>query len=388
MAHFVRPLVLADSLDPALFEIHFYAPSRFLGYLAGRPWHTGPLDCMPSEQFLHNLAHARPMFPADVIQRYVLEDQAIIRKMNPHLVIGDMRPSLAISAALAHVPSVNLTSGYWSPFATFKPTIIPELGKITRILPPRYFGGLYRVLEPGAIKNLVKPTNQIREKYGLPPLPPDLGMLYTAGDYALYADIPEFVPTANLPPEHCFVGICPWNPPTQKPEWWDRMTSDPKPKVFVALGSSGPLRALPNLLNALGKLPVSVILATSGRPMPASASAAYTTDLLPLAETAEFSALVVSHGGSPSVYPALAAGTPILGIPSNGDQHLCTALMESHGAGLGVRVEEASEARLAAALGRLLNEKSFRDKAQEWKKVFARYDSGTLFNLFMARLFP
>ena len=33
MTHFVRPLVLAESLDPDSYEVHFYAPLRFSEYL-------------------------------------------------------------------------------------------------------------------------------------------------------------------------------------------------------------------------------------------------------------------------------------------------------------------------------------------------------------------
>ena len=33
MAHFVRPLALAETLEPDRYEIHFYAPSRYSGHL-------------------------------------------------------------------------------------------------------------------------------------------------------------------------------------------------------------------------------------------------------------------------------------------------------------------------------------------------------------------
>ena len=138
------------------------------------------------------------------------------------------------------------------------------------------------------------------------------------------------------------------------------MEDDPNPKVLITLGSSGAVRVLPSILNVLSKLPVSVVLATSGRKMPAAAAGMYVADLLPLTETAARCNVVVSHGGSPGVYPAIAAGTPVLGIPSNADQQLSAAVLGESGAGLGVRVEEASEKRLSAALEQLLSAPQYR----------------------------
>jgi UDP:flavonoid glycosyltransferase YjiC (YdhE family) len=109
----------------------------------------------------------------------------------------------------------------------------------------------------------------------------------------------------------------------------------------------------------------------------------YQADLLPFTETAAHASVVVSHGGSGGLYPAIAAGTPVLAIPSNADMHLSTAFLEESGAGLGVRVEDASEKRLNLALQRLLSEPHYRDAAKRWAAVYARYDSGEIFRQFI-----
>jgi UDP:flavonoid glycosyltransferase YjiC (YdhE family) len=229
--------------------------------------------------------------------------------------------------------------------------------------------------------------NRVRKEFGIPALPPDLRVLYTEGNFVLYPDIPEFVPASGHPANHRYVGICQWTPPTAKPGWWDRMCADPKPKVFVSLGSSGPLRALPALLSALSRLPVTVVVATSGRPLPGGASGEFVTGLLPFTETAAQSSVVVSHGGSGGLYPAIAAGTLVLGIPANADQQLSTAVLEESGAGLGVRVEEASRGRLFQALEALLFDTKYRQSAQHWGTIFSRYDSGVMFREFLSETF-
>ncbi len=381
MAHFVRPLALAETLDSSLYDVHFYAPPRFSGYLQNKPFAIGELHTMPGEQFLANIAKGAPMFPADVLRGYVRQDRELIHSIRPDLVIGDMRLSLAMSARLEGTLFAVMINAYWSPY-TKRYSIVPEL-PLTRVIPPSLLGPVYRLTEPMAYALHVSKMNRMRREFGIDTLPGDLRRMYTDGDHVLYPDIPEFVPASGLPKNHHYVGICPWEPRASKPEWWERMLDDPKPKVFVSLGSSGPLKALPALLRALSKLPVSVVLATSGRDIPATDSAAYVGGLLPFTETAAVSDVVVSHGGSGGLYPAIAAGTPVLGIPSNADQHLSTAFLKDSGAGLGVRVEEASERRLRRALEQLLFEPGYRQAAQRWRTVYSQYDSSVLFAKFL-----
>ena len=386
MAHFVRPLALADSLaigrDTDQYDIYFYAPPRFSSYLRNKPFTVGELKNMPGEQFLANIGKGAPPFPPDVIRSYVKQDCEIIRRIRPDLVIGDMRPSLPISARIEGTLCAVMMNAYWSPYARHR-SIIPSI-PLTRFVPPRWLGPLYRLTEPLAFAIHVGQMNDVRKEFGLPPLPPDLRVMYTEGDHVLYPDIPEFVPTYKLPENHHYVGICQWTPPTPKPDWWDRMRADPKPKVFVSLGSSGPLRVFPALLKALSKLPVTVMISTSGRAIPGPGPRCMSPTCCHSPRLPPQAGVVVSHGGSGGLYPAIAAGTPVLGIPSNADQQLSTAVLQESGAGLGVRVEEASQRRLLRALERLLFDPQYRRAAQQWATVFSRYDSGALFRKFLA----
>jgi UDP:flavonoid glycosyltransferase YjiC (YdhE family) len=381
MAHFVRPLALAEALDPDRYDIHFYAPSRYSRYLQNKAFTIGELASMPGEQFLANLAKGRPLFPSDTIRGYVAQDRELMRTLRPELVIGDMRLSLPISARLERAPYAVIFNAYWSPFAKRR-FVVPSI-PLTRVLPPRLFGALYRATEPLVNSLHAREMNQVRRQFGVPDLPPDFRVMYTEGDHVLYPDVPEFAPTFGRPKNHHYIGTCDWNPLTSIPEWWDRMRADPQRKVFVSLGSSGPIQVLPAILRALSGLPVSAVISTSGRNVPAVAPSAYTSDLLPFTATASEASLVISHGGSGGLYPSMAAGTPMLAIPANADQHMSTAVLEDSGAGLGVRLEEASEKRLEQLIERLLFEPQFRQKAQDWATVFARYDSGSLFRQFI-----
>jgi len=382
MAHFVRPLALARSLSPAEYKISFYAPADYASHLGSPDFATGVLKTMPRERFLANLAKGAPMYPPQVLREYVAEDRDIIRRVRPDLVVGDLRLSLPISGRLENVGVAMLMNAYWSPRAN-PPRILPEI-PLARLVPPRILSPLYQLAAPLVSALHVGQMNKVRREFGLGPLPLEFGYMYMDGDYVLHPDVPEYVPIADRPANHCFIGPCDWTPDAPKPAWWDSMRADPRPKVLVALGSSGPVRVLPHVLSALSGLNVAPVVATSGRAVPEVARG-YVSQLLPLAETMAEARLVICHGGSPLVYPALAAGVPVLGIPSNADQHLSAALLIKSGAGLGVRSEEASPRRLRVAAERLLEEPSFADAARRWRAVYARYDYRQLFRDFVSR---
>jgi UDP:flavonoid glycosyltransferase YjiC (YdhE family) len=381
MAHLARPLMLADSLDPSVYEIHFRAAERFSGYLQGKPYSTGTIWSMPSEQFLDNIARGKPLFPAEVLRRYVREERDLLRAIRPDLVIGDLRLSLPISARLENAPWAMITNAYWSPWAK-KRSIIPEI-PLTRVFPPRWLNPIYGLVEPLAFSLHVAHMNRVRKEFGVPPLPRDLRQMYMDATHVLYADVPEFIPVVGAPAHHHYVGPCDWTPPGPLPDWWDEMLGDPKPKVVVALGSSGPWRVLPHLLAALARLPVSVVLAASGHEVAPFGAVKYKAPLLPLRAAAAASRVVVSHGGSTGVYPAVAEGTPVLALPSNADQQLSAAVLEENGAGISVRVEEASERRLKSALERLMFEEPLGKAARHWKGVMGKHETRRMFRAFV-----
>ena len=177
MAHFVRPLVLADAVDTGRYEVHFYSPSRFSGYLKNRSFLTGELRTMPGEQFLANLDRGAPAFPNDVIRGYVQQDRELIRSIRPDLVVGDMRLSLPISARLEGVPCAVMINAYWSPYTRHR-SLLPSI-PLTRVIPPRLLRSVYKLAEPRAYAVHVGELNRVRKELGVPVLPPDLRAMYT-----------------------------------------------------------------------------------------------------------------------------------------------------------------------------------------------------------------
>src|SRR5204862_1096209 len=102
--------------------------------------------------------------------------------------------------------------------------------------------------------------------------------------------------------------------------------------------------------------PVTVVIATAGRSQrrewPANVKAA---EFLPGDAAARRAALVICNGGSGTAYQALAAGTPVIGLPSNLDQYLTMSAVVAHEAGIAIPADSLRVDRLRDAAQRVLD---------------------------------
>lgn len=385
LAHVARPIVLANALDPTRFEVVLACNSRYQRFLERMAWQTLPLHSIDSQDFLHALERGSPVYDAQTLRGYVREDIKLIERINPDVIVGDFRLSLSVSARLANVPYVTITNAYWSPYYTQRHFPLPVL-PMTKILPIPVAAALFRLAQPLAFSFHSMPLNCVRREHGLPSLGSDLTHIYTDADYVLYADIPELLPTANLPANHEYLGPILWSPPMANPEWWYSLPTH-KPIIYVTLGSSGQARLLPIVLQALADLPVTVIAATAGtdlvQPAPPNA---YVADYLPGIEAAKRSNLVICNGGSPTSQQALAAGVPVLGIANNMDQFMNMAAVVSAGAGIMLRADRVRAGTIQAAVARIMSTADFNTSAEAMATTLAGYDARQRFAGLIANL--
>ena len=374
LAHFARIATLAKALDSPAYEIAVASDLRYADLEPSLGCALHAIRSIPSAEFAHALAQGKPLYSVESLTQYVEDDLALLDSLKPDLVIGDFRLSLAVSAPLRKIPYAAVVNAYWSPFAdTHYP--VPDL-PMTRILGVRLAQKLFNAVRPMAFARHAQPLNRVRRSYGLPPLGPDLRNAYTWGDYTLYADIPEMVPTCNLPVHHRYIGPVLWSTHTPLPEWWNRLPDD-KPVIFLTLGSSGQASLLPMALNALSRLPATVIVATAGKITIADTPAnAYVTDYLPMDIATRRSRLVISNGGSLTTYQALANGVPVIGLCSNMDQLLNMGAVERVGAGVALRGGEMSSDDLFSAANAMLGDSPHAQAANRFSGLLQQYDAG------------
>lgn len=374
LAHFARVITLAKALDPASYEIVVASDPRYTALEGQSSFSVQAIHSISSEQFNYALAQGKPLYGYETLDRYVQEDLALIDRVKPDLVIGDFRLSLSISAPMRGVPYVAVVNAYWSPYAdTIYP--IPDLA-MTRLLGVGIAQRLFNLVRPLAFAAHAQPLNRLRRRYGLTSLGHDLRRSYTWGDYTLYADIPEVIPTHGLPPGHRYLGPVLWSTNLSLPDWWTRLPQD-KPIVCLTLGSSGKADFLPAALEALAQLPVTLIVATVGQahmqPLPSNI---YVADYLPLETALLRSKLLICNGGSLATYQAFACGVPVIGICSNMDQLLNMSAVQRLRAGILLRVGGLKPASLYNAASVVLNTPAYANAAASLGQVLRRYDSG------------
>lgn len=185
LAHVARPVVLAQALDPKAYEVHLACDPRYHRLLPERFFSLHPIDSIPSAEFLAALARGSPLYGLSTLRAYVKQDIEMIEAVQPDLVVGDFRLSLAVSAPLTDTPYLAITNAYWSPYAR-QHFPLPEL-PIGRFLGLRVAKRLFKIMRPIAFAYHCIPLNRLRREHGLPPLGYDLRRIHTAANHTVYA---------------------------------------------------------------------------------------------------------------------------------------------------------------------------------------------------------
>lgn len=386
LAHIARPLALAKALDPAIYDIYLASDERYRPLTGDLPFAWLPIRSIPSEQFLRALTKGSPVFDLKTLEAYVREDLAIIGEISPDIIVGDFRLSLSVSARVAHIPFLTITNAYWSPYAKMDFPIPEHL--LAKVLGVPIAQTVFNLVRPLAFAYHALPLNSLRRRYGLAHLGYDLRRIYTEADVTLYADIPELIPTTDLPANHHYIGPIIWSPAVQFPPWWDKLPPD-KPLLYVTLGSSGQGKLLPMVLNALKALPVTVIVATAGQiKMESMPENAYAADFLPGNEASARANLVICNGGSPTTQQALVNGKPVLGIASNMDQHLNMRAIQAAGAGVLLRAGKINAKMIGQRVKQLLGNHTYTDNAIKLAAYYSRYSAKDRFAGLISNLLP
>lgn len=371
LAHVARCLVLGDSLMPEHDVTFAFAPEAHR-YVPPKGHRLENLASIPSAQFVDALRRGRPIYDESTLERYVEDDLRLIDKVRPDLIVGDFRISLSVSARLRNVPSVAVSNAYWSPWYT-RPPPLPTL-PWTRWVPLPLSQGIFTLVRRPVMAAHAQPLNRVRVRYGLPRLVCDLPHVYNDADYVAYADVPELFPTPGAPATHRHIGPILWSPHVPTPAWCTtrRTTST----AYVTMGSSGNPRLLDSIVAALDALGIEAWVATAGAHFePRPGSLAQVAPYLPGTEAARHADLVVCNGGSLTTQQALAAGKPVLGIPSNMDQFLNMRPIVEGGAGLSVRADRVSTNAIRSAAGVLLARPKYAYQARRLSAVLARHSA-------------
>ena len=376
LAQVVRLVTLSQSLDPARYDVHFACGDFDAIAFSGTALAPIPLFTVERTQALRQVERGERLYEKDVLVRYVEDELRLFERIEPDLVVGDFRLSLAISARRAGIPLASLINAYFSPYAERDGFPMPDHPLVSLLGAERAARYFPRAL-PAVFARFVAPIDAVRKRYGLPPTG-DLLQALCDGDHTLYPDVPELCPTRGLPRNHHYLGHVGWAPHLPLPDFLSDRGD--RPLIYVTLGSSGRISALDTVLRVLSELQVFTVVASAGRfERPHLPNNVRVTSYVPGDVVARRAQVVVTNGGASTSYQALAQGTPVLGIPSNLDQYLAMTAIERASAGRLVRSGEATETAVRNAFVEVSSSDALKKGAGTVAAAFARANAQTRF---------
>ena len=277
----------------------------------------------------------------------IIEDQVrALECERPHLIIGDASVSASTAAYIAGIPAAGIMNGYASHFLTSSCLYHPALQVYDRIhLAP---------IRRRAFHTFGKqPINALRLLRSIPLVSPDLEGLYENPSY-----FPHYHTVGPIFAEH----------PSPLPKWYGEL-DDGKTNVYITMGSTGFLDAfLRRTYDALSKLPYRFVVTTANQVMEETARMAPANFRLctyaPGSKLLEKCRAMIFHGGNGSMYQALAAGVPMLALPSHQEQGLITNFAVDRGYCIRMHARWFRTNALMKNLRELIDNPKYREAAQ------------------------
>lgn len=309
LAHVIRPLVVARALRQRGYEIIFAGRGPHAQRIADEGFPLYDVETMPQQRMDEHLARGvYEYYDDEWIRRCVEAEQALVRQVQPSLLIGDLRPTLRLTAALEGIDIAFIDAAY----------NLPNYPSAIRL--PDYFP-----VQAGHFDEYL--TQNFAEQR-------------PHHSAFLMADVPQFHPSAGpVPASHHYVGpliedepIADESPEALSDEGWNTSL----PLIYFNAGSTGvDDRFLPAVLRALAPLPYRLLVTTAGRyTVEAPSANVRIVDYLPARLAMRQAALFIGIGGIGSIYHALTEGVPIIGAPEHLDQEYHLNRVRDLGLGL------------------------------------------------------
>ncbi|MGH7140614.1 MAG: nucleotide disphospho-sugar-binding domain-containing protein [Pirellulales bacterium] len=354
LAHVGRAMVAARLLESAGCKVTFATGPTHQALARQEGFEPCEIDCVPPERAIAAIRRGSHIFDLETIDRYVAADLALIEDVAPDWIVADFRLSLNISCELARMPYWNILNGYMTHYYS-APQEPPQTFPLTRLLGLRLTRRFFPALKRQALRYYAYHFNRSRTRRGLK-LAGDILQVMESPHGNLIADLPEFIPCANLPQHFRYIGPLIWEPNVPEPEWLDRLDAE-RPCVYATMGSTGEGGMFRRALDALAEAGYQVLTTTAGQveDLPRGVFAA---KYAPGSALARRSVATVCHGGSLTIYQSLAEGVPVVAIPTFHDQETNAERLTASGLGAALHPRRWTAEDLVAAVGRAQQDQS------------------------------
>ena len=368
LAHATRAMVLARRLACEGAEVIYATGPAHQSLARQEGFDPREVYCVPPEYAHAAIRRGSHIFDLPTLKRYVESDLALMRREQPDLVVGDMRMSLNISAELSGVEYWSIISGYLTRYYA-APQSPPRTFPIVRLLGNRISRAIFPTLKTLTLRYYAANFRRYRRELGLKPVS-DIFDVIASPHRNLIADLPAFIPCADLPDHFEYIGPLIWEPNIADPEWLDQLNPS-YPTAYVTMGSTGDLNGLRRVLTTLHDAGWQV-MATMGRHGEAP-QGIYAVDLARGSSLLRHSQVMVCHGGSGTIYQAIIESVPVIGIATFHDQEINLERVEALHWGIALDPLSWSESDLRAAVERVVRMPEYKVAVAEGQRQLTTF---------------
>ena len=366
LTHVGRSLTLARALSERGHDITFAGEARFLQNpdFIGEPFFRFiELQDLPASVIIRKTQAAQGLATSQIINDLIDLEISLLRQERFDLVVGDLRPTIFISAMLSETPSVSLMNVRWFPKMYARSFTSPT----TLRVPAAWNEQLATLSQEERAERIVwlnqttvaQPFQEPMRRLGLPPVEYYCDLL--EGDLNLFLDTAFFAPTIGLQEGFHQIGPIFWHPPWEQPRWIDDLPLDP-PLVYVTYGSFTPQDLFVETIKMLKKKDVQVVVHTMRQRPPLADIPSNVRIVEEMRDERVFNkaAFVMCHAGNQTVYEAIRGSAPLLCVASHVGQEFVAQDVRRLRLGLSTTVDSVAEdpRRLERLFDELLERRS------------------------------
>lgn len=318
---------------------HPYAWDRFVKY----GWWITPVDMLRHH-------HWAPL--DEIIDDHV---QLMMRE-RPDMVVGDGSISVSTAAYITKTPAAGVMNAYAGHFVRPGSFTMPLIYCWDRFQLARERLRVYR-------KYNCRPVNAIRLLKSIPLISPDLPELDKSTAH-----------WKNWRP----VGPILFEPPSSLPEWFNKI-NDGTPNIYLTMGSTGLMdRVLRRSYETLARAPYRFLITAAGQVSEETKAMAppnfCITEYAPGSRILEHCRALIFHGGNGTMYQGLAAGVPMIALPTQLEQSLCADIAVKHGFGMKMSPRFVNGRKLLNALNWVMSDPRYRRAAKRYSGLVRNAD--------------
>ena len=325
------------------------------------------------------------LYTTDYLREAVRNEIAAYKKAGVQLIVSTHNYSCCISARVAQIPLIGITTGPGRFYLS-----IPDMYEnlLTRYIPQFLKIRFFNLIFPKA-KNFLTPFNIVASEYNLKPFKSTYELYY--GDVTLATNFLEFVnifPNQQEFPTENYIGIILLeelfkedSAKEKNNELTDEILKHLKQSeksILISMGSSGDKTLFLKILHALNNTPYSVVAVYSNilkeDELPKFNENILLKKYVPsIAQLHKMVDLAIIHGGQGTVFTAAYAGKPIIGFPMQYEQHLNLEKIVGHGSGFMLSYKHFNEKKLIQAINKIfINYNQFLKNSQKLSQILPK----------------